>query len=62
MDKSWYTSKLFWLGVINFMIGSLALVGEFLSKSDFSPLAVTTLATGVLVVVLRVWFTDTKIS
>jgi hypothetical protein len=60
--KTWYQSKLVWLGVIQFLIGCLGLVGEFLNKGDSSPFAVTVLLTGVLTIVMRIWFTDTSIQ
>ena len=60
--KAWYQSKLVWLGVIQFLIGCLGLIGEFLKNGDYSPFAVTVLLTGVLTVVMRVWFTDTSIQ
>jgi len=58
----WYLSKLNWLGVIQFLIGALAIVGEFVKNNDFSPYATTLLFTGILTVVLRTWFTSTPIS
>ena len=60
--KQWYESKTVWLGIIQFLIGSLTLLGEFLQKQDFSPVAVTLLGTGILSVVLRVWFTNTPVD
>lgn len=60
--KKWYESKLVWLGVIQSLIGMLAVLGEYLSKGDFSPVAVVTLVSGFLTVILRVWFTNTVIG
>lgn len=60
--KAWYESKLVWLGALQFLIGALGLLAEFLQKGDYSPFAVTMLVTGVLTVVMRVWFTNTEIS
>ena len=56
--KAWYSSKMVWLGVVQFLIGALGLLAEFLRAGDYSPFAVTMLASGILVVVMRVWFTD----
>lgn len=62
MAKVWYLSKLTWLGIVQFLIGSLGLIAEFLNKGDFSPASVTILLSGVLTIVLRVWFTDSAIK
>lgn len=61
-SKNWFESKIVWVGIINTLIASLTLAGEFLTKADFSPVAVTVLITGILTIILRVWFTDTEIS
>ncbi len=61
-SKAWYASKMTWLGIVQFLIGSLGLLAEFLNKGDFSPAAVVILLSGILTFVLRVWFTDTAIS
>lgn len=62
ISKVWYESKTVWLGIVQFLIGAFGLLAEFLNKGDFSPASVVVLLSGVLVVVLRVWFTDTAIS
>lgn len=61
-SKSWYLSKIVWLGIIQTLIGGLGVLGEFLQKGDYSPFALTILATGILTVVLRVWFTTESIK
>lgn len=61
-SKVWYQSKLVWLGVIQTLIGGLGVLGEFLQKADYSPFAMTAVATGILTVVLRVWFTNSVIE
>lgn len=61
-SKIWYQSKLVWLGVIQTLIGGLGVIGEFLQKGDYSPFALTIVATGILTVALRVWFTNTPIQ
>jgi len=62
LGKVWYQSKLVWLGIVQTLIGALGLVAEYLSKSDFSPASVVVLVSGILTVILRVWFTNTTIS
>lgn len=60
--KSWYESKLVWLGVIQTLLGSLGVLYEFLERGDFSPAAVVLSVSGILTVIMRVWFTSTVIS
>lgn len=63
VSKPWYTSKLVWLGIINTLIGVLALLGEFFTRNAaITPIAITELVSGILLVVLRVWFTDKPIG
>lgn len=59
--KAWYESKLVWLGIITTVIGALQLVADFLAQGVFTPEALVLLASGILGVVLRVWFTSTSI-
>lgn len=59
--KPWYTSKLVWLGIISTLIGALQLVASLLAQSTITPSDITLLIVGILGVVMRVWFTDTKI-
>lgn len=61
-EKPWYKSKLVWLGIVQFGLGSLGVLWEFLERGDFSAPAVVVLFSGILTVVLRVWFTDTTIK
>jgi hypothetical protein len=62
-SKQWYLSKLVWLGVIQTLLGVLAVVSDFLqSGRAFDAAGVVLIATGILTVILRVWFTDTEIS
>lgn len=60
--KKWFESKIVWVGLINTVIAILAIGGEFLQKAEFSPIAISAFITGVLTVVLRVWFTNTEIT
>lgn len=62
MEKKFYLSKMVWLGIIQTLIGSLGLIAEFLQKGEFSPASTVILFSGVLTVVLRVWFTDSAIT
>lgn len=59
--KPWYISKLVWLGVVQFLLGSLGVAYEFLQNADYSPASITVLLSGILTVVLRVWFTEAKL-
>lgn len=60
--KSWYTSKLVWLGVVQSLISILMLAQEWYARGDFSVPAIIGLVIGALMVVLRVWFTDMPIE
>lgn len=58
-EKSIFKSKLFWLGVISFLIGGLSGIDKtILSQVQLSYI---TMATGVLTIFLRT-ITDTKIK
>lgn len=59
--KSWYQSKLVWLGVIQTLIGSLGLVATYLADGVYTPEKFVLLASGILTVILRVWFTDSPV-
>jgi isoprenylcysteine carboxyl methyltransferase (ICMT) family protein YpbQ len=60
--KDWYKSKIVWAMVFQSLISILLLVQEWYSKQDFSVPGCIGLAVGVLVIVLRVWFTDEPID
>jgi hypothetical protein len=60
--KAWYTSKVFWVGIIATLLGVLQLFSEWYEKGDFSVPGIIGLIIGILVIVLRVWFTDTAID
>jgi len=62
MSKSWFQSKLVWLGILQTVIGVLGIVADFLGAGNYTPQAVTILVMGALTVGLRIWFTDTPIS
>jgi SNF family Na+-dependent transporter len=60
--KKWYTSKILWSGVIVTLIGALQFVEQWLETATYSVSDFVILATGILTVVFRVWFTDTPIK
>lgn len=60
--KAWYTSKVFWLGIITTLLGVIPIVTELASQTAASPAEIGTALTGVLVVVMRIWFTDAPVS
>jgi len=60
--KNWYESKVVWAMVVQSIIGILLLVQEWYAKGDFSVPGIIALAIGVLVIVLRIWFTDSPID
>ena len=60
-EKQWYKSKLFWLGVLQVLIASLQLLSQLLQQASVTPSDVTLFASGVLTIVLRVFFTDSKL-
>lgn len=61
-DKKWYQSKLVWLGVVQTLIGAGQLVADLLKQSAITPTDITLLATGILTVILRVWFTEVPVA
>lgn len=60
--KAWYDSKIVWVGVITTLLGVLGLFQEWYAKGDFSVPGIIGFVIGVLLIVLRVWFTDTPID
>jgi hypothetical protein len=52
----WYKSKIVWLGVITTVAGILPLVSSLLSQTAIAPADFVALFSGVLTVILRVWF------
>jgi hypothetical protein len=62
MEKPWYLSKIVWLGVIVTLQGIVPLVVELLNKSAVSPADIALAFSGVLVVIVRVWFTDVNVE
>ncbi len=61
--KLWYQSKLVWLGVIQTLVGALTVISDFLqSGKQLDSLGIVLIVTGILTVILRVWFTETNIG
>jgi hypothetical protein len=64
--KPFYQSKLFWLGLITVIVGAAPLVVELVQTIVPDTQTVTTavgsFVVGVLTIILRVYFTDTKIE
>jgi hypothetical protein len=60
--KKWYQSKMVWLGIITTLIGALGLVSDLLGKPTVSPQDITLLLSGILGIVLRVWFTTQPVE
>jgi hypothetical protein len=60
--KAWYQSKIVWLGILQTLVGALGVVAEFLRAGDYSPVALTLLASGILMVIMRIWFTSESIG
>lgn len=60
--KNWYESKLVWMSIITTLIGALGVVQEIIAKGPVDVNAVILIASGILGVVLRVWFTSQPIK
>ncbi len=62
-NKAWYLSKLVWLGVIQTVLGALTVVYDFLqSGKQLDAAGVILIVTGVLEIVIRIWFTNTNLG
>lgn len=61
MEIKWYQSKLVWLGVIQVVIGVLALLPAFIEGGVYNAEAIIPLITGALTIVLRVISADKQI-
>lgn len=60
--KQWYESKIVWAMAFQSVISILTIFQEWYAKGDFSVPGITGLVIGVLVIVARIWFTETAIS
>ena len=62
MQKAWYESKLVWAGVVTTLIGALGVVQEVMAAGPVDYNAVILMASGILTVIFRVWFTSAEIK
>jgi hypothetical protein len=60
--KPWYESKLTWLGILQVGIAFGTLLSEFLTKGIYDPASITLLVTGLLTIIIRVFFTSQPIQ
>jgi len=60
--KAWFASKVVWLGIITTLLGVIPIVTELASQTAITPAAVGTALTGILIVIVRVWFTDSPVT
>ena len=59
--KPWYASKLVWLGFLLFLMGVVPVLQELFAGGGIDVEKALTAIGGLLAVVFRVWFTDTKL-
>ena len=57
----WYKSKIVWLGIITTLLGALEVVRQYVTISPFDANTAILVFSGILTVVLRVWFTNSVI-
>lgn len=62
VTKAWYQSKIVWLGIITTLLGVVPILVELAKAYNVDAVAVGTAVIGILMVIVRVWFTDTGIS
>ena len=60
--KPFWKSKIVWLGIIQTVIGALGVAQDYMAKGVIGPNEIILIATGILTVVLRVWFTSTTLT
>ncbi len=60
--KNWYQSKIVWASVVMFLISALQLFQGWYAAGDFSVPSIIGLVVSILIIVVRVWFTDTAID
>jgi len=61
MKKVWF-SKIVLVGVLQFVYGAVMLVAEFLEAASFNPVAIASLVCGLLLIVFRIWFSDSSLE
>jgi len=60
--KEFWKSKLFWLGIIQTLIAVLGLIADWLEAGNYTEPSVIMLVSGILTIVLRIWFTDSPVT
>ena len=60
--KEFWKSKIFWAGVITTLISILELFAEWYKAGNFDVPAIITLIVGILIIIFRIWFTNTIIK
>ena len=58
----WYESKIVWLGIITTLLGALEVVRQYIAVTPLSADSVILIVSGILAVILRVWFTSTPVK
>ena len=61
MEKRWYLSKLLWLGVVMTLLGAVPVLQALFAGDPANIGNILEAIGGFLVVVLRVWFTDSAL-
>ena len=59
--KPWWQSVTIWAAVTQTLISGLELLADYLNKGDFSPTALVLMVAGILIIVRRIWFTNTQL-
>jgi len=60
--KKWYESKEVWLGVLLTVAGIADFIGGLVAAGPITWQSVTLIVSGVVAVILRVWFTSQSIE
>ena len=60
--KPFYTSKIFWMGILETIIGVAEIVRVAVDAGDWSVIGIIALVTGVATLISRIWFTNTTLT
>lgn len=60
--KKWYQMKLVWLGLLITLQGIIPVVVELVNKQAISPADILLTASGIVAVIIRVWFTSNAVG
>jgi hypothetical protein len=60
-SKKWYESKIVQVMILQVLFSFFMLLQDFLAKNDFSSVAIVGLLGSIIVIVLRIFYSDTKI-